>query len=68
MVQLVLVYCLVANSAVCSEQRPSLEGMASLSGCMAAAQQVAATYVSEHPLWYLSRWRCEIGRPRERQA
>jgi hypothetical protein len=68
MVQLVLVYCLVANGAVCSEQHPDLEGMLTLSGCMAGAQQVAATYVTEHPQWYLSRWRCEIGKPRESHA
>lgn len=68
MVQLVLVYCLVANGSVCSEQRPVLEDMMSLSGCMMGAQQIAATYVAEHPQWFLSRWRCEIGKPREGHA
>ena len=68
MVQLVLVYCLVANGTVCAEQRPSFEAAMTLSGCMMGAQQLAATYVAEHPQWFLSRWRCEIGKTREAHA
>lgn len=68
MVQLVLVYCLVANGAVCSEQRPNFDDALTLSGCMVGAQRLGATYVAEHPQWYLSRWRCEIGKPREAHA
>ena len=68
MVQLVLVYCLVANAAVCREQRPVIDGGMSVMGCMVGGQQAGAAWVNEHPGWFLSRWRCEIGRPPESHA
>jgi hypothetical protein len=65
MIQLVLVYCLIANANVCSESRPSFEDPLSLMGCMLNGQQTAATYVREHPQWRLSAFRCELDVPRQ---
>ncbi len=68
MVQLVLVYCLLANNSVCNEKRPFLEGLSSFSGCMVAAQQIAAAYEADHPSWHLSRIKCEMGRRPESRS
>lgn len=68
MVQLVLVYCLVASPATCREQRPIIDGGISAMACMVGGQQAGARWVIEHPRWFLARWRCEIGRPRESHA
>jgi hypothetical protein len=65
MVQLVLIYCMIANSAVCKEARPMMDGSLSLMGCMTAAQQTAATWVDEHPQWRLASWKCQVGVPEE---
>ncbi len=67
MIQLVVVYCMVANANVCTEKRPVFEEPLSLMGCMTTGQQAAATYVNEHPLWRLSTFRCEVDVPRHAQ-
>ncbi len=65
MVQMVLIYCMIGQPSLCTEQRPMFEQPLSMMGCMISAQQTAATYVQEHPAWTLSRFRCEQDRPRE---
>jgi hypothetical protein len=67
-VQLALVYCLTANPTACIEKRPLIEDLVGLSACMVAAQPIAAEFVNEHPAYRLVRWRCEIGKPREKGA
>lgn len=68
MVQLVMLFCLVANDASCVERRPVLEDVLSPMTCMLAGQPMAARFVSEHPAYRLVSFRCEIGRRPERAA
>jgi len=64
MTALVLVFCLQSSPNSCIEQRP-LDDMASLA-CIVRAQAYAANWLSDHPKWRLSRWRCEHNIPRQR--
>lgn len=70
LVQLVLVYCLAAEPARCVEQRTlPAEPEAGLAACLVAAQPEAARWLSTHPDYVLSRYRCEMGqRNQERPA
>ena len=67
MVQLVLVYCMIANASICTEKRPVFEQPLSLMSCMTSGEQTAATYVEEHPQWRLAKFRCEVGVPQGAQ-
>jgi hypothetical protein len=66
MVQLVLVFCMLASPNSCKEERPMLEGM-TLSACMVQSQQIASTWLADHPNWSLARWRCENNIPKQKQ-
>lgn len=66
MITLVLVVCLSSAPNVCREERPPVD-VASPMSCMVQGQQIAAEWLSEHPKWHLSGWKCQIG-PRENQA
>ncbi|HVJ54097.1 MAG TPA: hypothetical protein VM689_16640 [Aliidongia sp.] len=68
MIELVLVYCLVADADRCIEQRPVFEEPLSGMACMMTAQRVALQYVAEHPDYKLSGWRCELDKPRQDRA
>jgi hypothetical protein len=68
MIELVLVYCLVADAKSCMEQRPVFEEPLSGMACMINAQRMALQYVAEHPEWQLSGWRCEKDKPRQDRA
>jgi hypothetical protein len=68
MVQLVITFCLIANSASCIEQRPILEDVASPMGCLIAAQPIAAEFVRGHRTFRFASWRCEIGKRAEKAA
>jgi hypothetical protein len=63
MVQLVLVYCMIANASICTEKRPVLEQPLSLMSCMTSGEQTAAMYLEEHPQWRMATFRCEVGVP-----
>ncbi len=65
MIQLVVVYCMIANTSVCTETRPVFEDELSLVSCMMTGQMTASEYVREHPLWQLSGWRCEVNVPQQ---
>jgi hypothetical protein len=67
-VQLVLIYCLIGNSAACIEKRPVFDGVASVAGCLVAAQPSAANFIREHPAYRLASWKCEIGKRPEKDA
>jgi hypothetical protein len=67
-VQLVLIYCLIANANSCIEKRPVFDGVASVSGCMVGAQPTAAEFLREHPGYRLAAWKCEIGKRLEKAA
>jgi hypothetical protein len=36
--------------------------------CVMRAEEYAANWLSDHPKWVLSRWRCERNVPREKPA
>jgi hypothetical protein len=62
LVQLVLVYCLAADPAKCIEQRPMpMDPEPGLMACVKGAQPEAARWLSEHPHYIFSRYRCEMG-------
>jgi hypothetical protein len=67
-VQLVLVYCLMADAKSCVEKRPVTEYPLSAMSCMISAQPMAADFLREHPAYQLASFRCEINKPAERQA
>jgi len=64
-IQLVLVYCLVASANTCIE---ALEQPLTPFACMMNAQFVARQYVTEHPEWRLASWRCEVNVPAQKPA
>jgi hypothetical protein len=63
MTALVLVFCLQSAPASCTEERP-IEGLSPLA-CLIRGQLYAAEWLTEHPKWMLSRWRCEHNVPRQ---
>ncbi len=64
MAHLVLTVCMAAWSAHCMDEQPILRDMR-LGSCLIRGQEIAAEWVAEHPKWMLSRWRCEVGVPRQ---
>jgi hypothetical protein len=68
MIQLVLIFCQLANGGSCIEQRPMLDDIGGPMGCMIAAQPLAADFIRGHPAFRLASWRCEIGKPPEKAA
>ena len=68
MIELVLVYCMVADPKTCQEQRPTFEEPLTAASCLINAQQRAIEYVREHPAWQLAGWRCEKDKPAELPA
>lgn len=68
MVELVLTFCLVADSASCIEHRPMIDGRTDLMSCLTLAQPLAAEFVRSHLRYRLASWRCEIGKRAERPA
>lgn len=68
MIELVLVYCLVADAQRCMERRESVGRELSAIECIVTAQQYGQQWVDGHPQWRLAGWRCERDRPRESPA
>lgn len=68
MIQLVLVYCMIATPDRCIERRQVFERPLTERECLMNAQSVAQEYLAEHPQWRLARWRCEINKPDEDPA
>jgi hypothetical protein len=65
MIELVLVYCMVAAPDRCVERREFFDHPLSETECVYNAQEVGGHYVETHQQWRLSRWRCERDKPRE---
>jgi hypothetical protein len=63
MVALVLVFCLQAAPASCTEERPFSD--LSPQDCLRHGEQYAIEWLSQHPKWRLSRWRCEHNVPHQ---
>ena len=68
MVQLVLVYCLMADAKSCVEKRPITESPMTALSCMTSAQPMAIDFLREHPGYQLASFRCEVDKPIEKQA
>jgi hypothetical protein len=65
MIQLVLVYCLSADTKSCVEKRLAMENFSTPAACTMGAQQRAQEYLAEHPKYTLKSWRCEVNVPRQ---
>lgn len=63
MIVLTLTFCLSATPTICQQVSPQeyTSGIA----CLLEAEERAAEWQAEHPLWKLTRMRCG---PREKQA
>jgi len=64
-IELVLVYCMVADPKNCLERRPVFEDPLTAASCVMNAQRMAIEYVRDHPAWQLAGWRCEKDKPSE---
>ena len=64
MAQLVVTVCMAAWSAHCLDERPVIQDMR-LQACLARGQEIASDWLSDHPKWMLSGWRCEVGVPKQ---
>ncbi len=64
LIELVMVVCLASYPTQCREERPLTE-IASVMACATQGQMVAAHWLSRHPAFTLSRWRCEVNLPRQ---
>lgn len=65
-VALILIMCVIGSDR-CLEARPYAPDL-TLIGCAVAAQQIAASWLREHPGYEVKRWRCEMGVRRSRDA
>jgi hypothetical protein len=68
MIELVLVYCLSADTTSCMEKRLPTEDFASPAECTMDAQMRAQDFLRDHPNYMLKGWRCEVNVPREDHA
>ena len=59
-----MVVCLATSPMECREERPVVD-VNSVMACMTQGQIVAAQWLSQHPSFRLSRWRCEANVPRQ---
>lgn len=59
-----MLVCLATAPTECREERPVI-AINSVMACAAQGQMVAAQWLSEHPAFTLSRWRCEVNLPRQ---
>ena len=64
LIELVMLVCLAASPSECREERPLTE-INSVMACATQGQMVAAQWLSQHPAFTLSRWRCEVNVPRQ---
>jgi len=67
MIELVIVYCLAADTKAYIEKRVPMENFASPVGCTMSGQQRAQEYLHDHPAYRLKSWRCEVDMPRQTQ-
>ncbi len=65
MIELVIVYCLTADTKTCVEKRLRMEQFASPVGCTMSGQQRAQEFLRDHPSFTLKSWRCEVNLPRQ---
>lgn len=68
MIELVIVYCLSADTNTCIEKRLAMEDFPTTAACTMGAQQRAQEYLVEHPKYMLKKWRCEENIPHQAPA
>lgn len=68
MIELVLVYCMVADTQRCMERSELVGRNLSPIECIVKAQEVGQEWINGHPQWRLAGWRCERDKPRQTPA
>ncbi len=68
MIELVIIYCLAADTNSCLEKRVPMEDFPTPAACTVGAQQRAQEYLAEHPNYTLKSWRCEVDVPHQQPA
>jgi hypothetical protein len=69
MITLVVVYCLLANSKQCIEQKYiDEEHLRTPMGCLVAGPQQAVEFIKFHPKYKMNSWRCEVNVPKQLPA
>ncbi len=62
MIELVLTVCIVTQPETCRDQRLLFDTGATPMQCMMNAQPTVAQWGSEHPKWFVQRWKCQFPR------
>jgi hypothetical protein len=60
MLEMILIFCFLADPSRCYEHRAAYD-VSTLSGCLVEGQRVAAVYIHEHPHVILKKVRCQWG-------
>ncbi|MGO9545543.1 MAG: hypothetical protein ACLPPF_12220 [Rhodomicrobium sp.] len=62
MIELVMTVCIVAQPATCRDQRVLFDEDTTPMQCMMTAQPTIAQWGTEHPKWFVQRWKCRAPR------
>ena len=62
MIELVMTVCIVTQPATCRDQRMLFDASSTPMQCMMAAQPTIAQWGTEHPRWFVQRWKCQYPR------
>ncbi len=63
MIELLMTVCVIAQPAICRDQHMLLDSDVTPVQCMMNVQPTIARWGSEHPQWFVQRWKCQY--PRE---
>jgi hypothetical protein len=66
MIELVITACIVAQPATCRDQKVLLDASTTPFQCMMNAQPAIAQWGTEHPKWFVQRWKCQYPRKGEK--
>jgi hypothetical protein len=59
MIELVITACIVATPDTCRDQRVLIEASATPQQCMMNAMPTIAQWGSQHPKWFVQKWKCQ---------
>jgi hypothetical protein len=59
LIELIITVCAVSQPAQCEERHIQFASSMSPAQCMMTAPPYIAQWISEHPKWIATRWRCE---------
>jgi hypothetical protein len=62
MIELVMTVCITAQPSTCRDQRVLFEENATPQQCMMNARGAVAQWGTEHPNWFVQRWKCQVPR------